>query len=229
MDISSALGARRICYLAGRPYWIPPLSFGGWADLVSWLDEDFILPGRAEREGRPRVSDDASRDALSSPLGQQLLVWLGLRDQGVSYEDAGAILAESTDAERSRLYDVLFERRRTASGIGGEDIGETWLGPAAAELAASIGMDAVRRLSLDQVEFLLSGGECDKHQSPGEKAARECHRIFLEQQAERKAAGAAAGPAPADDDPNGDEAVHRRWAAAVEADRAAKEGAKADG
>ena len=63
-----------------------------------------------------------------------------------------------------------------------------------AELATSLGMDGLRRLTLDQVEFLISGGKVDRHADPDTRAVAEVQRMWEAQQA-AKAAEAAASPA----------------------------------
>lgn len=214
MDLPSTLAARRICYVGGRPFWVRPISIGGIAEIVAWLDD--VLPGA--REMPPRLGDPASQAQLDTPPGQALLAWIALRDEGVGYEEAAGLWRETDDDGRNRLLSVLFARRRTMGrGGAGDDIGELWCDKEMASAMVEVGASTFRSLTLDQVEFLMSGGECDRHADPGRKALDEAQRIWERQQAERKAA-----EAPAATSADEDAEIHRRWLEAVEA---AKEGA----
>lgn len=207
MDIASTFGARRICYLAGRPFWVRPIDWSGWADVAAWLDD--MLPGRDGRAGPPRVADDASQALLRSPEGRSLLAWVAVRGDGVPYAEAASLWAGATEEERGRLLSVLMGRRRTLEAPGdreGSDIGELWCGPGLARLAREIGMEALARLTIDQAEWLLSEGECDRHADPARARVRDVQREWEEarrrwerQQAADPAATAAAteGPDPA--------------------------------
>lgn len=164
MDLPSTLAAPRICYLAGRVYWVRPLSLEGLATILGWLDD--VLPDRDKREMPPHLGAEESQAALMSPTGQILLVWLALRDQGITYNDAAMI--DATEVERLRLINVLFARRRSMqirdTGVG--DIAETWCGKGLASMVSQLGMDRVSSLTLDQFEWLCSDGECDMHADP---------------------------------------------------------------
>lgn len=214
MDLPSTLGARRLCYMAGRPFWVRPCPLEGWAEIAAWLDD--MLPGRADRELPPRFGDDASQELLRSDAGLALLAWIALRDSGVDYEGALKLWARADEPERSRLISVLFARRRSLQpSSDGQDIGETWCGEGIAELATTLGMDGLRGLSLDQVEFLLSGGKVDRHADPDTKAVMEVQRMWESQQAAKRAEAGEQPPAPAPDPAMAD--VHRAWLEAVEA------------
>ncbi len=155
-------------WLAGRIFWVRPISLEAMGILLAWLDD--VLPGRAERDCLPEYSDDASQEMLRSPTGQAIVRWLALRDQGISFAEAITLEAatdEERETENRRLRRVLFERRRTyeAGPLSG-DISEVWCGPPFLALVKEIGMDGVRQLSLDQFEWIASGGSCDEQSSP---------------------------------------------------------------
>ena len=180
MDLPSTLGVPRICWLSGRVFWVRPMTMGGIATLLQWLDD--ILPGRAERELPPALGDEASQAAMDGPTGQAILRWLALRDQGVSFAEALALEANTEEdrvKEQARLLEVLFHRRRTwkKSGLGG-DISETWCGSGMATLAQEIGFAELRSLTLDQFEWLASGGECDADRSPEAKGFAQAMAIY---------------------------------------------------
>ena len=216
MDLPSVVGARRLCYVAGRAYWVRPCPLEGWAEIAAWLDD--MTPGRAEREYPPRFGDDASQELLRTEAGLALLAWIALRDSGVDYDQSLKLWSRADEDERVRLVSVLFARRRTIRpSEDGSDIGETWCGEGMAELATSLGMDGLRRLTLDQVEFLLSAGKVDRHADPDTRAVAEVQRMWEAQQA-AKAAEAVASPAPAIDPAIAE--VHAKWLEAVEAAKA---------
>ena len=180
MYLPETLGARRICYLAGRPYWVRPIDMGGIADVLAWLED--MVPG--EREGPPAIGDPESRAALDSVPGEVLMAWIGLRDQGVGYEEAAGLWLRADEEERARFLRSLFHRRPTLQlSAGGEDSGRMWCGEGIAQAMADMGVDAFRSLTLDQLEFLNSGGKCDGHADPSHKALMEVQRIWEEQQA----------------------------------------------
>lgn len=187
MDLPSTLGARRLCYLAGRAFWVRPCTLAGWADILAWLDD--MTPGRDERRSPPQLADPDSQELLRSAAGRVLLAWIALRDSGVGYDEAARLWSEADADEQARLLDVLMGRRRTLEPAGAEsatDLGGLWLGKEMSQFAWDVGIEAMGRLTLDQFEWLLSGGECDRHADPGREAAAECQRIWEQQQAERK-------------------------------------------
>lgn len=168
------------------------MSWSGWADVVAWLDD--MRPGRADRTSPPRLADDASQELLRTDAGRALLAWIAVRDEGVTYADAAALWHQANDEERHRLLSVLMDRRRTLATDDddrtGTDIGQIWCGKGMATLAQAIGIEAIGRLTLDQLEWLLSDGECDQHADPARQPAadmqerwEEAHRRWKEQQA----------------------------------------------
>ncbi len=162
MVLPETLNAPRQCWLAGQVYWIRALDLEGFAILIAWLDD--VLPGREERKAPPKYGDDASQAALQDPAGEHLLVWLALRSQGVTWEQAGTLSDQMTAAEKARLGTVLLGRRRTwePSDGGGTDLGELWTDKGWASLAIELGgLEQLGRLSLDQLEFLMSRGDVD--------------------------------------------------------------------
>ncbi len=179
MDLPSTLGVPRIVYLGGRVFWVRPITLEAMAIILAWLDD--VLPGRAEREALPMFDDEASNAALTSPLGQSILIWLALRDQEISFEDAKGIYAESSDIEHVQFINVFFGRRRTRkkSGIP-SDVSETWCDKGFVSLVTELGFDQVRSLSLDQFEWLGSGGECDAHADPQVKRTIDIHKKWQE-------------------------------------------------
>jgi hypothetical protein len=166
MDLPSTLNAPRIVYLAGQAHFVRAISMEGMAIILAWLDD--ILPSRNEREMPPRFADEASQAALNAPSGQVLLIWLALRHEGVTFDQAARI--DASDLERARLNAVLFHRRRSLQASPtSADVGETWCGKGLASMVSQIGMERLAALSLDQFEWLCSDGECDMHADPDVK------------------------------------------------------------
>ena len=125
--------------------------------------------------------------------GQVLLTWLALRDQGFSYEDCAAL--DTTELERVRLLQVLFAVRRTADPVPSEtagDIAGTWCAEGMAALARDIGIEAVGRLSRDQFEWLMSGGEADREHSPEARGYSAAMALYEAARAAEVADGPAA-------------------------------------
>lgn len=169
MHLPETLNAARICYVAGRVYFVRALSLDGMATVLAWLDD--VLPGRADRTGPPELCSEPAQAALNSAHGQVLLTYLALREHGLSYDQCVGL--ETTDMERVRLLSVLFATRRTgepAPAETGSDVAATWLAEGVATLAREIGLEAVGRLSRDQFEFLMSGGTADEQYSPSANA-----------------------------------------------------------
>lgn len=159
MNIVSAFRPPRLVEIGGESFWVKPLCLEDFALLVAWLDD--VLPGRAERHADralPKLSDQASRDALDTDYGRVVVVWTALRHLGVSYADAARRAVAATDGEMTRLFDVLMARVQRAeppSG-GGEDIAEAKWWPAVASLCERYSMTPtdVGRLSMDQLDML---------------------------------------------------------------------------
>jgi len=182
MDLPSTLGVPRMCWLAGRIFWVRPISMEALGILLAWLDD--VLSSRDDPELLPRLSDDASQEQLRSPTGRSLVRWLALRDQGVTFSEAAALEAASDDdrlTERVRLERVLFSRRKTyESSPGATDISELWCGPEFIELVQMIGLDQLKTLTLDQFEWLVSGGNCDTGKSPEALGIAQAMKIYNE-------------------------------------------------
>ena len=99
------------------------------------------------------------------------------------------------------------------------DLARTWCGEGLAELAMYVGMDTFRKLSIDQVEWLQSGGKCDAHADPDARALAEAQKQWLAAHRERQAAeanGDETTPRP-DDVTIGAEEIDRRNAAMLAA------------
>ncbi len=165
MDLCSALASPRLCQLDGETYWVRPLRLGDYALILAWLDD--VLPGKTERTTPPLLGADESRKALSGPKGWHLLVWLGLRSEGVSWNEAYAIALEAADHERVVFLEAIYARRRTwKSGPGAKDLGLVWAGPVFAGTLESEGMcqrlgmtlEDIAALTLDQIDCLQSCG-----------------------------------------------------------------------
>ncbi len=171
MDLPSTLGAPRHCYIGDNVYWVRPMTVLGMAVVMNWLDD--VLPGRADRKMPPKIGDGASQAALCSFPGQVMLTFLALKDHGFSYAQAAAIVPHSPDddgdekkaIEHFRLMEVFMGRRRTMKqGEGGEDWSESWLDESYARLAGEYGLEALGNLTLDQYEWLCSGGKADDNE-----------------------------------------------------------------
>jgi hypothetical protein len=187
MDIASTFNARHVCYLSGKPFWVRAMGLEGWAEVAAWLDD--FLPGRSERDRPPAIADPASQAMLETDPGRALLAWIALRDDAdCTYEAAFEIFANAEPGEQEYLLAVLKGRRRTrddAPGVG-TDIGETWCGEGMAELARAIGVEALGRLSIDQLEWLIAGGAIDRHRDPDTLAYQEACRQWEESDRRRK-------------------------------------------
>ncbi len=169
MDLPCSLGAPRHCYIGDNVYWVKPMTLLGMATVMQWLDD--VLPGRAERRMPPKIGDEASQKALQSFPGLCMLASLALSPHGFSYAQAAAIVPHSPDDDDDeqkwtqflRLHEVYMARRRTMrKGEGGEDWSETWLEKGHAQFASEYGLEALGNLTLDQYEWLCSGGEIDE-------------------------------------------------------------------
>ncbi len=165
MFLPDVFGAPRICYLAGRPFWVKALDAEGLAIMLAWLDD--MVPGREERKGPPKFGSPEAQAKLDEPAGQILTAWLALRSCGVSYLEAATLWDQGEDYERSRLIGVLFGRRRTRELEEGDqgDVSETWMTKGMARLAAEYGLENLGKLTLDQLDWLTSEGECDENPS----------------------------------------------------------------
>ncbi len=192
MDLCSALAPPRLCQLDGETYWVRPLKLGDYALILAWLDD--VLPGKTERTMPPLLGSDESQAALSSTKGWELLVWLGLRADGTTWNEAVAIAREATDVERVRFIDVIYARRRTWKlGPGGEDLGLVWAGPIFAGTYESEGMcqrlgmtlDDIAALTLDQIDCLQAMGCPDE--DPRRVSHEELARLDTLARANREA------------------------------------------
>lgn len=217
MHLPPVLAAPRLCFLAGRAFWVRPLSLAGWAVVLAWLD-DVQPEGRDDRDGPPPLNSGESQAWLRAEDGRALLCWLGLRDDDVAYETAREMWKAAEPHEHSRFLSVLMARRRTAAPgreDEGSDLADTFCGEGIAELATTLGLDALGRLTLDQVEWLQSGGKCDEHADPDVKRRAEMQREWLAAR-EREQAEAAPEGTPADPPPvvriSADEGDRRRVA-----------------
>ena len=139
------------------------------ATVMQWLDD--VIPGRSERKMPPRMGDKESQDALRSFPGQCLIAWLALEPHGFSYSAACDVVPRSPrddDNEKKwlefvRLNDVYLSRRRTIGEVkNGIDWSETWLQEDEAKFAAEYGLKELGDLTLDQYEWLCSGGKADE-------------------------------------------------------------------
>jgi hypothetical protein len=154
--------APRICLLDDQLLWIKPLDGEGWGILLGWLD-DFI-PGKDERPGLPRFDSPEAQALLLEPHGQALLAWLALRRLGYSYVAASTLWEKAEPLQRAKVRNVLFSHRKTfepPETPDDSDISQCWASKGMAALAREIGLEELGRLSLDQIAWLLSGGELD--------------------------------------------------------------------
>ncbi len=163
MDLPSLLRAPRICWLAGRTYWVRPLSLDDWATLLGWIDT--VVSGYSERKQPPCFDSDEARAVLYSPSGYTVLGWIVLRHEGLSFDEVAQIIGESTDEERLHLITLAFMRRRTLKpGADGDDLSTTWWGPLICsvegliEAYPALTFESIGRLSLDQLDCLMSRG-----------------------------------------------------------------------
>lgn len=188
MDLPNTLNAPRICWLGGKVHWVRALSIEGMAIVLGWLDD--VLPGKADRLMPLLLSDQASQDALISPAGQAIMVWLALRDQGTTFDQVMEMTI--SEIEYACLLNILYAHRRTrgAPEPGGRDIAETWCSKGMAQLSIEIGLDAVRALSFDQFEWLMNEGEIDQQHSPNARGYAQALAMFhAAQKAEQEVNG----------------------------------------
>lgn len=171
MDLPSVLGAPRHCYIGDNIYWVRPMTVLGMATVMQWLDD--VLPGRADRKMPPKIGDEASQDALKKFPGLCMLASLALAPHGFSYAQAAVIVPHSPEDDENelkwkqflRLHDIFMSRRRTMKkSEGGEDWSQTWLDEQYARLASEYGLEALGNLTLDQFEWLCSGGKADENE-----------------------------------------------------------------
>ncbi len=221
MDLCSALASPRLCQLDGETYWVRPLRLADYALILAWLDD--VLPGKTERTTPPLLGSEESQKALSGPKGWHLLVWLGLRGEGVSWNEAYAIALEAADHERVVFCKAIYARRRTwKPGPGGEDLGAVWAGPIFAGTSESEGMcqrlgmtlEDVAALTLDQIDCLQALG------CPDEDPRRVSHEELARFDALAKANREAKERQP--DQPSGFEAAIDEAVARFEAAKAAE-------
>jgi hypothetical protein len=150
--------------VAGKPFWVRPLSAEGWGILMAWLDD--FTPGRDDRNGPPRMDNEACKELLATPEGEVVKLWLAVRDQGLDYEAATELWkASDHGSDLAQIDSVLFSRRRTVIPDPAQDdsrnIAETWCGTGLGRLAAAIGLEELGRYTLDQLEFLLKEGDTE--------------------------------------------------------------------
>lgn len=171
MDIPTVLGIPRQCVIDGRVLWVRPMTMDALGIILAWLDD--VLPGRETRKIPPKLSDEASQQALQSFTGKTLTAWLALRDHGFTFEQAAEVVPHPSDGdgematkkalEHFRLMDVLMSRRRTRTpSDGGDDVSETWWDKGLAELATTYRLSELANLTLDQFDWLCSGGTADE-------------------------------------------------------------------
>ncbi len=191
MDLPSLLRAPRICWLAGRTFWVRPLTLDDWGMLLAWFDD--VLPGYADRKQPPCFGADEAQEALYSPTGYTIIAWIALRHEMPSFDEVASIIAEATDEERLRLLTVVFGRRRTLKpGADGDDIATTWWGPVICstegliEAYPALTFEAIGRLSLDQLDCLMSRGV--PHEDPVRDQLVIFDRIARENRAKAEAA-----------------------------------------
>ena len=168
MDIPVTLGAPRHCKIGGNIYWVRPMTMLAIAAVMQWLDD--VLPGRSERKMPPKIGDEASQRALQSFPGQVMLASLAMAPHGFSYAQAAELVPmspydddnEDKCKEWIRLHDVYLARRRTMVKLeGGGDWSESWLDAKYFELARQYGLAAIGNLTIDQFDWLCSGGDAD--------------------------------------------------------------------
>lgn len=163
MDMVSTANAPRIVFIAKRVYWIRALTFEDFTILLGWLDD--ILPGRNDRKMPPPVSSPEAQAAIQSPEGKMLLVWLGLRHQGYTFEKASELSDGLSELEYVRWLNVLYSHRRTMTpsedSDDTSDIAATWCSKGMAKMALKIGVPGMLGLSLDQFEWLQREGDMD--------------------------------------------------------------------
>jgi len=175
-------GVPRAVSLGGTLYWVRPFSMDARYTLLAWLDD--VLPGERP-DDYPAFSDDECRLAIGSEPGQQILVWLALRDDGIGWPEAQRIAKTCSEDDIVRLYATLTARRKTYEPNGeGKDLGKVWFGKNWAPWVQEFGLEAFKRLTVDQLDWLASGGKADEWSS--EDAFAEAVRMFEEAKAAGK-------------------------------------------
>lgn len=192
MDIVAVFAPPRMCQLAGRPYWVRPMTLEGFATLIAWLDD--VLPGRHERTLAPPLSSPEAQAAIQSRHGLVLLAWLALKDQGVDYAGAADLVMAAGEDELGRLVDVMFARRRymgTGHG-GGDDLAASWFGPgmiAMSERVATL-VGTIGRLTLDQLDCYATDGA--PAERPGRLTTEQVQAMWEASMASTRANGSGA-------------------------------------
>ncbi len=172
MDFPSTARAPRYCQIGPKIYFVEPMSLYKHATLLQWLDD--VIPGRDERDMPPNIKSQEAEDALASPTGQTLLIWLALKDHGVDFNQAGEISDVITDIERYVLTRALMTARRATQdpNPNGKSLSQTWCGKGMARLIRDIGYHETMALTMDQFEWLIKDGEIEGDPEQSEKALR---------------------------------------------------------
>jgi hypothetical protein len=157
--------------LGGKPFWIKKLTAQGWATLLAWLDDR--QPGRDDPRKLPKFNSDESKALLLDGSGQAVLAWLALRDQGLDYLTASNVWFSASEAEIAAAMTALLGRRKTyePDDDNESDISDTWLSKGMAQMAMEYGLAELGQLNFDQIDWLMSSGECDSEYSRKELEA----------------------------------------------------------
>jgi len=168
-----------MCQVGGKLYFIRAMTVEGLAIQLAWLDD--VLPGRDERKMPPSPRSEEAQAAMASPTGRAVMVWIALREHGLTFEEVNRM--PFNDLEYLSVLRVLYDTRRTREDKpidDGDDISRTWCGEGLAHLVRDMGMAEVCKLSLDQFEWLMSGGDVDSSNSPANQGFAEAVRLFDE-------------------------------------------------
>jgi hypothetical protein len=172
--------------LSGEVFWLRSITQEDFAVLVAWIDD--VLPGKESRELPPKLSDEASQQALDSPMGWSVQAWAALRHVGVTYDRACSLILGASDDEKRRFATVLYRKRPSYKPSGqGADIGEAWWGPQVASLTErGLSVTQIGAMTLDQVDMLFSDG--GQNEQPGRLADDDPILIEMDRQAKENLA-----------------------------------------
>ena len=177
MDLPSALNAPRLCYLGQRGFFVRALSLESWAIIAAWLDDHVQ---REDMDVIPATTDEAAQALLDQPVGGALMTWLGLREHGVTYEQAIVHWSEADEKQRLYFRWALTRRRKTfePDSATGENIAQMWCGKGLASLVREFGFEQVCSMSLDQLEWIGSEGDLDHQKSPSARGFSQAMEMY---------------------------------------------------
>jgi|GEM_PF-3222266 len=177
MHLPNVTNAPRVIALDGTSYRARALTLGQLGEVLAWLDDQ--LPDRPDREGPPRLSDEASRIALATTEGLAVILHLALLScqPELTRDQARSLAPLLTVEDEARLLSIAFRVPSIERGGNPEDpppsskdLAEVSWGALFERLVEQgiLGYEQVAQLTLDQLENRLSrGAPADAKAEPG--------------------------------------------------------------